>query len=176
MNRIYVRRLIPNILILILIVIGALMVFEKINMEPELLFEDNYFWHLKNGSLFSYDGDSTFLYITYANLRYVEYINFLCIIGILLSFLNLIINKNKSPVLMFIVYFIFFIYTIVPYIALSVFNIASPLISYEAAFLTFQFNYNELLVVTLSYIIIILLFLIYLYKHIKKYEYYLSKV
>lgn len=144
------------------------MVYERMNMESEILFyPHDYNDILQNGSLFSYNGDITFLYVTLANIQLYQYFFILCIMGVIISCLDLFINKNRYTVFMLIVYLIISFYTILPVAILGILNEAIPLISYSAAFLTFQFDFSGLLIVTLSYISIISLVVYYLYKHIK---------
>jgi len=104
---------------------------------------------------------------TLANIQFRGYFFILCVIGVIISCLDLFINKNRYAVSMLIVYLIISFYTILPAVILDIFNEAIPLISYTAAFLTFQFNFSGLLIITLSYISIIILVVYYLYKRIK---------
>lgn len=162
------KKVLPVALLLVWVFFVGGMVYERMNMEPEILFyPHDYNNILENGSLFSYNGDSTFLYVTLANIQFRSYFFILSGIGVIISCLDLVINKNRYAASMLIVYLIISFYTILPAVILDVFREAIPLISYTAAFLTFQFDFSGLLIITLSYIGIIILVVHYLYKHIK---------
>ena len=161
------KKVLPLALLLVW-VFFVVMLNERMNMEPEILFyPQDYNDISKNGSLFSYNGDTTFLYLTLANIQFRGYFFILCVMGVIISCLDLFINKNRYAVSMLIVYLIISFYTILPAVILDIFNEAIPLISYTAAFLTFQFDFSCLLIITLSYISIIILVVYYLYKRIK---------
>ncbi len=162
------KKVLPVALLLIWVFFVVGMVNERINMEPEILFyPHDYNDILKNGNLFSYNGDATFLYVTLANIQFRGYFFILCAMGVIISCLDIFIYKNRYTVSMLIVYLIISFYTILPAVILDTFNEAIPLISYTAAFLTFQFDFSGLLIITLSYISIIILVVYYLYKRIK---------
>jgi len=162
------KKVLPLALLLIWIFFVGGMLNERMNMEPEILFSlYDYNDISTNGSLFSYNGDSTFLYVTLANIQFYRYFYILCVIGVIISCLDVFINKNRQTLSMLIVYLIISFYTILPAVILDIFNRAIPLISYTAAFLTFQFDLSGLLMITLSYISIIILVMHYLYKCIK---------
>ncbi len=162
------KKVLPFALLVVWVFFVGGMVNERMNMEPEILFYPYYYNDiLRNGSLFSYNGDTTFLYIILANIQLRGYFLILSVIGVIISCVDLFINKNRYVVSMLIVYLIISFYTVLPAVILDIFNEAIPLISYTAAFLSFQFDFSGLLIITLSYSSIIILVAYYLYKCIK---------